>query len=216
MDGSGSSNRDMSRTPPLPSRSLHALDDQDANVLVVDDDEDLADTYTLWLDDQVAVHTAYDGLAALDLVAERSVDGVILDRRMPSLSGDEVLEAMRDRGHDVPVALVSAVEPTLDVLDLAFDAYLVKPVGRERVVSAVETLLGLAGVPDVVREYATVHAKLMVLETGPRYRTDPDPPALADLRERATTLRDRAADALGGGATGGTDPVDVTQIPDER
>jgi DNA-binding response OmpR family regulator len=168
-----------------------------ATVLVVDDDEDLADTYALWLREHVDVHVAYTGEDALDVLDATSVDVALLDRRMPAMSGDALLAAMRDRGHDQRVSMVTAVEPTADVVSLPFDDYLVKPVGRDALRGTVETLLALEAHADAFAEYFALQSKLAVLEAGPEYRGDDDPADLADLRERVAAQRDRALETLG-------------------
>ena len=67
---------------------------RDATVLVVDDEEAVADAYTAQLEGEYETRTAYSGKEALETVDD-GVDIVLLDRRMPGRSGDEVLE--RDR-----------------------------------------------------------------------------------------------------------------------
>ena len=62
----------------------------DLNVLVVDDESGLADLYAVWLGDDHEVETAYSGQGALEEVTD-DTDIVFLDRRMPQMSGDEVL-----------------------------------------------------------------------------------------------------------------------------
>ncbi|NHN41313.1 response regulator [Halorubellus sp. JP-L1] len=187
--------------PRTNDPSLHAtvdLESADATVLVVDDDADLAETYALWLREHVAVHTAFDGADALDALAAFDVDVVLLDRRMPSMSGDALLAAMRDRGHDQRVAMVTAVEPALSVVEMPFDDYLVKPVGRDALLSTVEALLALDEHADAFREYFALESKLAVLEAGPAYRDEDEADDLAALRERVAESRERALAALEG------------------
>lgn len=111
-------------------------------VLVVDDDEQVRTLYRSWLEEPYEVRTAVDGRAALAVVDDE-VDVVLLDRRMPEQSGDAVLERLRDRGLRCRVAMVTAVDPGIDILDMGFDSYLVKPVDRETLVETVETLHSL-------------------------------------------------------------------------
>jgi DNA-binding response OmpR family regulator len=118
------------------------MTDDNPTVLVVDDDHDVADAYDFWLSERYDVRTAGDGEEALEAVCE-SIDAVLLDRRMPTLSGDEALVELRDRGCDVPVAMVSAVDPSYDEADLPCDAYLTKPVTRIELLEAVEALLAV-------------------------------------------------------------------------
>jgi len=110
-------------------------------ILVVDDEENVAGSYALWLEGEYRVETATSGEEALDALDE-SVAVILLDRRMPGLSGSEVLEELREREFDCRVALVTAVDPDFHIVDPAdFDAYLTKPVDRDDLVGAVESLL---------------------------------------------------------------------------
>ena len=89
-------------------------------VLIVDDEERVADTYDLRLRDDYDTRVAYDGETALELVDE-DTDVVLLDRRMPELSGDEVLEEIRNRGLDVRVVLLTAVDPDFEIVEMECD-----------------------------------------------------------------------------------------------
>jgi len=95
-------------------------------ILIVEDEQGLADLYTIWLSDSYTVKTTYGGEEALEVIDE-SVDIMLLDRRMPGLAGDEVLTRVRKEGFDIPVVVASAVSPNFDLLDLEFDEYLEKP-----------------------------------------------------------------------------------------
>lgn len=97
------------------------------SVLVVDDDPDLRDLYSEFLSPEAEVTTAPDGEAALAAVSD-NVDVVFLDRNMPGLSGDEVLERIRATDHDCYVAMLTGADPDLDVFDMEFDEYVQKPV----------------------------------------------------------------------------------------
>ncbi len=81
-------------------------------VLVVEDEPDLADLYATWLRGEYRVRVAYGGREALEKLDDE-VEVVLLDRRMPDLSGDEALKEIRERGFDCRVAMVTAVEPDL-------------------------------------------------------------------------------------------------------
>ncbi|WP_336037690.1 response regulator [Halobacterium yunchengense] len=168
----------------------------EATVLVVDDEEGLADLYAIWLREQYAVRTAYDGDQALQAL-DASVDVVLLDRQMPGVSGDDVLETVRERDVDCRVAMVTAVEPELDIVDLGFDDYLRKPVDRETLRATVDRLLRRSTYDDAVREYFSAARKHALL-------VESDDPTVADssefetLEDRLDELRDRLDDVVGG------------------
>ncbi|WP_435346306.1 response regulator [Haloarchaeobius sp. HRN-SO-5] len=133
--------RDQSASSDRSAEETATSDDTDPDgtVLVVDDDVDLADTYALWLRDSYEVRTAYGGDEALD-ACDVSVDHVVLDRRMPAVSGETVLRQLRARDATFQVAVVSAVRPGMEAHQLPFDAYLLKPVDRERLMGTVDRL----------------------------------------------------------------------------
>ncbi|MEF8818621.1 MAG: response regulator [Haloferacaceae archaeon] len=124
-----------------------------ATVLVVDDDPDVTALYAEWLADDYDVRVAHDGRRALAVLDEVPVDVALLDRRMDDVSGDEVLAAIRSRGHDCRVAMVTAVEPDFDLVDVPFDDYLGKPVSRTELRATVAGLVAL-------EEYAALHLEL--------------------------------------------------------
>jgi DNA-binding response OmpR family regulator len=134
------------------------------NVLVVDDEAPLADLYARWLGDEYAVQTAEDGVTALAEMDD-DVDVLLLDRRMPDISGDEVLETVRDRGYDCRVVMLTAVEPTLDVVEMPFDDYLTKPVSRFELTEIVAEMVALGSYDQQVRAYAAASAKHATLKT---------------------------------------------------
>jgi DNA-binding response OmpR family regulator len=106
-------------------------------VLVVDDEEDVADTYALRLQSDYETRVAYGGEEALELIDD-DVDAVLLDRRMPDIHGDDVLAEIRDRGHDCAVIMSTAVDPDLNILEMDFDDYLCKPIFRETLLETLD------------------------------------------------------------------------------
>ncbi|MFD1599600.1 bacterio-opsin activator domain-containing protein [Halobellus rarus] len=160
----------------------------DPVVLVVDDDRDLADTCRYWLRDDYEVRVAYGGESALDQMDE-TVDVVLLDRRMPDLSGDDVLDEIDARGYDCRVAMMTAVEPDTDIVEMPFDEYLVKPVDEDDLRETVEELLVRSEFDDRIREYfALVSTETVLDERDVNELGNPD--VLDDLTERVRTLRD--------------------------
>jgi len=131
-------------------------------VLVVDDDTDLADTYASQLADRFAVETAYSGQAALSALGAE-IDIVLLDRRMPTLSGGDVLEAIRDRELDIRVAMVTSEEPDFDIIEMPFDDYVQKPASAQALVETVEHLERCLHYEEQVREYYALTAKRAAL-----------------------------------------------------
>ena len=165
-------------------------------VLIVEDESDLADLYSAWLGDHCAVRTAYDGDEAVEAIDE-TIDIVLLDRRMPGLSGDEVLDAIQDRGIDCKVAMVTAVEPDFDIVEMGFDDYLVKPVSRESLIETVEGLLRRDSYDDGVQELFSLASKKAILEAEKDAVALENNEEYQELSERVETLRAELDQTLG-------------------
>lgn len=169
--------------------------DEEPTVLVVDDDEQLADTYALWLDDDFDVRVAYGGEEALQRV-DSEVDAVLLDRRMSELSGEEVLQCLEELGYDCHVSMLTAVDPDTDVIEMPFDEYLTKPVTREELVETIEELLMRATLSAELQEYTALSSVLGALEA--EYGVDPleEPEELNALRARVEQKRAEVENTL--------------------
>src|SRR6056297_2559170 len=132
-------------------------------VLVVDDNRAIANTYTAFLSDEYAVRTAYNGKEALEKL-DAAVDVVLLDRRMPEVSGDAVLEEIESRQLDCRVVMLTAVDPDFDIIDMGFDEYLVKPIEREELNEVVREMLERATYDDDFRRFLALVSKKATLE----------------------------------------------------
>ncbi|PSQ08711.1 DNA-binding protein [Halobacteriales archaeon QS_5_70_15] len=139
-------------------------------VAVVDDEPELADLFAAWLEGSYEVRTAYGGSAALEAIDD-DVDVALVDRLMPDTPGDEVVAALTERGWTGAVAMVTAVEPDFDILELGFDDYLVKPVYRDALETTIARLLERSTYDRQVRELFALAAKRATLEAR---KSDPE------------------------------------------
>jgi DNA-binding response OmpR family regulator len=156
-------------------------------VLIVDDDREVVRTYRRYLDDTYTIHEAYDGEEALDELDD-DVDVVLLDRLMPGPSGEEVLDRIRDQGHDVRVAMVTAVDPDFDIVDMGFDDYVTKPTTRDELRRTVDGLLELDQHAVDVREYHSLLVKAAALREGKSTYELDENRAYTDLESRISDL----------------------------
>ena len=134
-----------------------------ATVLVVDDEQEDADVYAFRLKRTYDVRTAYGGQAAVDAVDE-DVDVLLLDRRMPGMSGDEALQAIREAGYDCRVIMTTAVEPEFEIVEMPFDDYLCKPIEQETLQQAIESQLTAKQYDESVSDLFRATSKIAVLE----------------------------------------------------
>jgi two-component system response regulator AdeR len=169
----------------------------DPVVLIVEDEPDVAETYRLWLEEDYDARVAQDGDEGLELLDE-STDVVLLDRMMPGLSGDDVLEHIREENLGCRVAMVTAVEPDFDILEMGFDAYISKPVGTDQLGETVENLLERAEYDSLLQEYYSLVEKQATLEAT-KSRAELDHSDEYDhLKGEIDSLRDNLTDTLGG------------------
>ena len=119
--------------------------DENARVLVVDDDELIRDTLATALSDEgYAVRVAGDGRAALDTLGEWLPDLIVLDLMMPVMDGQAFRAAQRSEEitADIPVIVLSAAHNVLArAADLGAAAVFPKPFDLGTLLDAVETAL---------------------------------------------------------------------------
>ena len=170
---------------------------EDPVVLIVEDEPDVADTYRLWLEGEYEVRMASDGDEGMELL-EDDVDVVLLDRMMPGLSGDEVLAQIRERELDCRVAMVTAVEPDFDILEMGFDAYLSKPIKSDQLRRTVENLLERSEYDALLQEYYALIEKQATLESTKSRAELAHSDEYDQLREDVEALREDLSETLGG------------------
>ncbi|MFB1064000.1 response regulator transcription factor [Natrinema sp. H-ect4] len=165
------------------------------SVLIVEDEPDLANLYAAWLEDDCDVETAYDGSEALEAI-DGAIDVVLLDRRMPGLSGDTVLETIREQSLECRVAMVTAVEPDFDIVELGFDDYLVKPVSKDELVDIIDQLLLRATHDEQLQELFALASKKALLDDQKTESERRSSQEYAELEDRMAVLRVRVNDTM--------------------
>ena len=113
-------------------------------VLIVDDEPQIVEVLERYLADEgFAVQHAHDGLAAVEQFRQQQPDLVLLDLKLPGMSGLEAFREMRSHG-DVPIIMLTSRTDELDKilgLELGADDYIGKPFSPREVVARVKTVL---------------------------------------------------------------------------
>lgn len=136
----------------------------DLKLMVVDDEPNVTDTYCIWLEDEYDVVPTYGGKEALEKL-DNTVDVILLDRRMPEMTGDEVLEEIQERKEDPQVIMVTAVKPDFDIIGLGCDDYLVKPISKHELFDTIKNVVRLGKYSGELQEYYTLISKKAALES---------------------------------------------------
>jgi two-component system, OmpR family, response regulator MprA len=111
----------------------------------VDDDPDVRDSLERALGYAgFTVDTAPNGADALSSLSRNPVDLVIMDVLMPMMNGLDTCRALRSKGNDTPVLVLTArdsIDDRVIGLDAGADDYLVKPFALRELVARVRALL---------------------------------------------------------------------------
>ncbi|MCV6636310.1 adenylate/guanylate cyclase domain-containing protein [Candidatus Albibeggiatoa sp. nov. NOAA] len=127
-------------------------------ILVVDDATENLDILVSLLQKDYRVIAAKNGEKALDMVAKKVPDLILLDIMMPDMDGYEVCRQLKANQHsqDIPIIFLSALSETLDkvkAFELGGVDYITKPFQSAEVLARVETQLSLRRYMQEVQQY---------------------------------------------------------------
>ena len=174
-----------------------------AHILMVEDDEDIADFVAYNLQRQGWKTTlVHDGIAGLEQIRTLHPDLVILDIMLPGMDGLQIYRAMKEqpRTAGIPTLFLTAraqLEDRLEGLQLGADDYMTKPFSPKELVLRVRNILNRANAAasqllihsgalllDKNTLQATLHGESLELTTA-------EFKLLAYLAERAGKVQDR-------------------------
>ena len=114
------------------------------NVLVVEDERNLADAIVQILEDgSYNAEAVYDGRAGLAGATSGLYDAIVLDVMLPGMSGTEIVHEMRKRQVSTPVLMLTAKTSLADKvegLDAGADDYMTKPFEAEELLARLRAL----------------------------------------------------------------------------
>jgi DNA-binding response OmpR family regulator len=106
------------------------------------------------------------------------------------MNGDAVLERIRERELDCWVVMVTAVDPDMEMVTLAFDEYLIKPVSGEQLNAAVERMLKRDQLDGQIQHIVEIGSKLATLEAKLDYEQLQQSKHYTELRAEFSQLRE--------------------------
>ena len=137
------------------------------NILVVEDERNLADAIVRILEDaSYHADAAYDGRSGLRSALSGSYDAVILDVMLPGMDGHAIAHEMRRQGVSTPVLMLTARTSTADKvagLDAGADDYMTKPFESDELLARLRALTRRRG--DVMLDEVSFADVTLDLET---------------------------------------------------
>jgi len=116
-----------------------------ATILLLEDDIQLSDTVKQFLELKgYNVLVAYDGVQAESLAYEKHIDLMLLDVKVPHISGFDFLKALRAEGKETAAIFITSLNSVDDVekgFALGCDDYIRKPFALKELLVRVESLL---------------------------------------------------------------------------
>lgn len=115
------------------------------NILVVDDEKEIADLVELFLKNEgFTVYKFYDSKSAVDCIFSKQIDLALLDVMIDGTDGFSILRKIREQNLNFPVIMLTAkVEDSDKILGLSLgaDDYITKPFNPLEMVSRVKAQL---------------------------------------------------------------------------
>ena len=113
-------------------------------ILIVDDDENIAELISLYLTKECyETKIVYDGESALSELSVFKPNLILLDLMLPGIDGYQVCREIR-KNNNVPIIMLSAKGETFDKvlgLELGADDYIIKPFETKEMVARVKAVL---------------------------------------------------------------------------
>ena len=142
----------MPAEPDLRNETMTAPTGHDTHlppstVMVVDDNAQNVELMQAYLETlNCVVHTAVDGIDALEKVPKYRPDLIVLDIMMPRMSGFEVCRRLKadPKTRDIPILMVTALNELGDIergVEAGTDDFLTKPISKLELLTRVKSLL---------------------------------------------------------------------------
>jgi DNA-binding response OmpR family regulator len=114
-------------------------------ILVIDDDENLRDTIGLMLDREgFRAVLAGEGLEGFNKAVTVKPDLILVDLRLPGMTGTEICKQLRAARVATPIIVLSAIGDEVDkvlLLEVGADDYIVKPFGTRELMARIRAVL---------------------------------------------------------------------------
>ena len=120
-------------------------DESKMRILIVEDEKKIADSLRKNFNDEgFDTKVCFDGSDALEVISKEKFDLILLDWRLPEITGVEVCKRIRNANNRTPVILLTAlsnISNKVEALNCGADDYITKPFSFEEVLARVNALI---------------------------------------------------------------------------
>ncbi|MFB6187472.1 MAG: response regulator transcription factor [Halobacteriaceae archaeon] len=134
------------------------------NVLVVEDDDELANLYKDWLPNEISVTVVNTGTQFRETIDD-TIDVVLMDRKLPDISGDKLVSDIRSSDITCSVVFISSVSPDSNIIGVDIDDYMTKPVSQEKLLNVLNRVFNRHRYNRQVQFYLALLTKRVRLDT---------------------------------------------------
>jgi DNA-binding response OmpR family regulator len=114
-------------------------------ILIVEDEKEIANSLKKNFDEEgFRTTVCFDGADALEVISTEKFDLILLDWRLPKISGIEVCKRVRNANDQTPIIILTAltnVTNKIDALNSCADDYITKPFSFDEVLARVNALI---------------------------------------------------------------------------
>lgn len=110
-------------------------------ILIADDDIKIRNLLSEHLSREYEVYTAYDGYQAFEIIADKEIDIILLDIKMPGMDGMKLLRKLYQRQINVLVIMISGhgtIKDAVEATRLGAFEFIEKPFKAETVIQAIK------------------------------------------------------------------------------
>ena len=138
------------------------LRDDKIKILVIEDNKEQAEMYKRWLEPKYLAEVAKSYDEALRKYREDQRI-ILMDRNLENSKAEDLINSL-DGITDSNIVLITGMEPDLSLLDMPIKDYLIKPIGREKLIKTVNKILEVDKRTDKDKELLGLLSKKRVLD----------------------------------------------------
>lgn len=134
-------------------------------ILIVEDEKKIANSLKKNFNDEGFNATVcFDGAEALEIISVEKFDLILLDWRLPKITGIDVCKRMRSANDQTPIIILTAltnVTNKIDALNSCADDYITKPFSFDEVLARVNALIRRNNISSNIIEFDSLSLNLI-------------------------------------------------------